>query len=162
MAANQGGQIEKRQTKCPAHRASLCYADGALGALLIRFGLPRRSGRKAAAGYKSGTRAYQTLPPIHPARKKRVRHFIFPKEFVLHLLRHTCLTRLGEAGADAFTIMKLAGHSSVTVSQRYVHPTPESVERAFDRLEALNQKALERVSGAESTQNSPQRLLKTA
>jgi len=52
------------------------------------------------------------------------------------------LTRIGEAGADAFTIMKLAEHSSVTVSQRYVHPTPEAVERAFDRLEALNRSAL--------------------
>jgi hypothetical protein len=50
------------------------------------------------------------------------------------------LTRLGEAGADAFTIMKIAGHSSVTVSQRYVHPTPEGMDRAFDRLERLNEK----------------------
>lgn len=71
------------------------------------------------------------------------RRYVFPKAFVLHSCRHTALTRLGEAGADAFTIMKLAGHSSVTVSQRYVHPTPESVERAFDRLEALNRAALE-------------------
>jgi hypothetical protein len=48
------------------------------------------------------------------------------------------LTRLGEAGADAFSIMKIAGHGSVTVSQRYVHPTPEGMDRAFDRLESLN------------------------
>ena len=60
------------------------------------------------------------------------------KDFVVHSLRHTMLTRLGEAGADAFTIMKIAGHSSVTVSQRYVHPTPEGMERAFQRLEELN------------------------
>jgi integrase len=60
------------------------------------------------------------------------------KEFVVHSLRHTMLTRLGEAGADAFTIMRIAGHSSVTVSQRYVHPTPENMERAFDRMEKLN------------------------
>jgi integrase len=59
-------------------------------------------------------------------------------DFVVHSLRHTMLTRLGEAGADAFTIMKIAGHSSVTVSQRYVHPTPEGMERAFERLEDLN------------------------
>jgi integrase len=59
-------------------------------------------------------------------------------EFVIHSLRHTMLTRLGEAGADAFTIMKIAGHSSVTVSQRYVHPSPDSLERAFERLDALN------------------------
>jgi hypothetical protein len=34
--------------------------------------------------------------------------------------------------------MKLMGHSSVTVSQRYVHPSPESVERAFERMQTLN------------------------
>ena len=48
------------------------------------------------------------------------------------------LTRLGEAGVDAFTIMRITGHSSVTVSQKYVHPSPESIERAFAKLEALN------------------------
>ncbi len=63
-------------------------------------------------------------------------------EFVIHSLRHTMLTRLGEAGADAFTIMRIAGHSSVTVSQRYMHPTPEALERAFERLEALNGQAV--------------------
>jgi len=65
-------------------------------------------------------------------------------EFVLHSLRHTCGTRLGEAGADAFTIMRLMGRSSVTVSQRYVHPTPEALERAVERLESLNRKATKR------------------
>jgi integrase len=59
-------------------------------------------------------------------------------EFVIHSLRHTMLTRLGEAGADAFTIMRIAGHSSVTVSPRYVHPSPESLENAFEKLDALN------------------------
>jgi hypothetical protein len=38
-------------------------------------------------------------------------------------------------GVDAFTIMKIAGHSSITISQRYVHLSPESVERAFETLE---------------------------
>ena len=45
------------------------------------------------------------------------------------------LTRLGESGVDAFTIMRIAGHSSITVSQRYIHPTPEAVERALERLQ---------------------------
>lgn len=62
-------------------------------------------------------------------------------DFVIHSLRHTMLTRLGEAGVDAFTIMRIAGHSSITVSQRYVHPSPESLERAFERLESLNANA---------------------
>jgi integrase len=68
-----------------------------------------------------------------------------PADFVIHSLRHTMLTRLGEAGADAFTIMRIAGHSSVTTSQRYVHPTPEGMERAFERLENLNAEKFEQV-----------------
>jgi len=65
-----------------------------------------------------------------------------PEDFVLHSLRHTFLTRLGLAGVEAFTIMRLAGHSSVTISQKYVHPTPQSMEDAMARLEALNNKTL--------------------
>jgi hypothetical protein len=41
--------------------------------------------------------------------------------------------------------MKLMGHSSVTVPQRYVHPSPEFVEIAVDRLEALNEQQRHRV-----------------
>jgi len=58
--------------------------------------------------------------------------------FVLHSLRHRFGSRLGESGADAFTIMRLMGHSSVTVSQRYVHPSPEAVELAYERMTTLN------------------------
>jgi integrase len=69
-------------------------------------------------------------PKINGKRKA-----IFPADFVLHSLRHTMLTRLVESGVDAFTIMRIAGHSSIVVSQRYIHPTPEAVERAFERLQ---------------------------
>lgn len=58
-----------------------------------------------------------------------------PWDAVLHSTRHTALTDLGAAGADAFTIQAVAGHASVTTSQRYVHPVPETVARAIGRLE---------------------------
>ncbi len=46
------------------------------------------------------------------------------------------LTRFGESGVDAFTIMRIAGYSSsITASQPYIHPSPEAVERAFERLQ---------------------------
>src|SRR5262249_38238904 len=60
----------------------------------------------------------------------------FPPDFVLHSCRHTMLTRLGESGADVFTIKRIAGHSSITISERYVHPTPDHVERIFERFES--------------------------
>ena len=75
--------------------------------------------------------------PNHQHQKIR-KLLKLPQEFVLHSLRHTMLTRLGESGADAFTIMRIARHSSITVSQKYVHPTPELLERAIERLEALH------------------------
>ena len=90
------------------------------------------------------------------------KHWAFPADFVLHGLRHTFLTRLGEAGTDAFTIMRLAGHSSVTVSQRYVHPTLDSCETAFERLEAFNKQANERLDGKQSLQSSHHRKRRTA
>ncbi len=81
------------------------------------------------------------------------------KPFVLYSLRHTYGTRLGEAGADAFTIQKLMGHSSVLMSQRYVHPSPERVASAVRALEAYNRQHYAELgnSGSESPQKSPQR-----
>ncbi len=73
-----------------------------------------------------------------------------PTEFVPHSFRHTFGTRLGEAGADAFTIMRIMGHSSITVSQRYVHPTAGTMENAIMGLEraaeAAEQKQREIIS----------------
>lgn len=57
-----------------------------------------------------------------------------PEDFVVHSFRHTMLTRLGLSGADVFTIKKIAGHSSVQVSERYVHPSSESKERAIEKM----------------------------
>ena len=78
---------------------------------------------------------------IHEVKSNELRQTLkMPVEFVLHSLRHTYGTWLGEAGADAFRTMGLMGHSTVTVSQRYPHPTPEALERAVERLEGLNKR----------------------
>jgi integrase len=66
----------------------------------------------------------------------------FPEGFVLHSFRHTFGTRLGAAGIDSFSIKKLMGHSSVAVSEKYIHPTPESLMVAFDRLESYTAEAV--------------------
>lgn len=62
-----------------------------------------------------------------------------PFKFRIYDLRHTFGTHLGESGADVFTIQRLMGHSNITVSQRYVHPTPEGIQHAFGRLQAYSQ-----------------------
>lgn len=57
-----------------------------------------------------------------------------PTDCVLHSCRHTFCTRLGEAGADAFAIQRLAGHSSITISQRYVHPSAGRLDSVISLL----------------------------
>jgi integrase len=46
--------------------------------------------------------------------------------WVLYSFRHTFLTRLGESGCDAWTLARIAGHSSITISSRYVHPSEDA------------------------------------
>ena len=59
------------------------------------------------------------------------------------------LSRLSLLEVDAFTIMRIGGHSSITISHRYAHPSPEAVERAFEKLEVSNQPTPRREVGIE-------------
>lgn len=58
------------------------------------------------------------------------------KAFAPYVMRHTALTRLAESGCDAFTLARIAGHSSITITQRYCHPQAEAIERAFSKMDA--------------------------
>ena len=73
--------------------------------------------------------------------------------------RHTFGTRLGESGADSYTIMKRMGHSSILISQRYVQPTPERIENAFAQLDAYNERVNAAVAekAEEATPHDPKR-----
>jgi integrase len=42
---------------------------------------------------------------------------------------------LAKAGCDVFTLARIAGHSSITITQRYVHPQADAIERAFLQTE---------------------------
>lgn len=65
------------------------------------------------------------------AQARKVRDKLgLPWDCVLHSCRHTFGSKLGMANADVFTIQIAMGHASVTMSQRYVHPTSDSLKRA--------------------------------
>ena len=61
-----------------------------------------------------------------------------PAEFVIHSLRHSFCTRLGEAGDGAFEMQRMTEHHSITISERYMHPTPDVRLRAMARLDTAN------------------------
>jgi site-specific recombinase XerD len=68
-----------------------------------------------------------------------------------YTLRHTALTRRGESGCDAFTLAKIAGHSSIAITQRYVHPQAEAIDLAFSHyISRCTQKTSLLSSGEES------------
>jgi len=51
-----------------------------------------------------------------------------------HDLRHTFATRLVAWGVDLLTVKELLGHSSITMTMRYAHPSQENMRRAVELL----------------------------
>ena len=56
----------------------------------------------------------------------------------VYSIRHNFLTRLGESGCDVWTLARIAGHSNIRTSQRYVYPSEDAVLNAPSRLEGHN------------------------
>jgi integrase len=53
-----------------------------------------------------------------------------------HDLRHTGLTWMADAGVPVHVLRKIAGHGSLTTTQRYLHPDRKSFEDASTALSA--------------------------
>jgi integrase len=52
-----------------------------------------------------------------------------------HSLRHTAISQLIQAEVDLSTVMRISGHSNLSVVQRYAHQDGKHVHKAMDRLE---------------------------
>ncbi len=73
----------------------------------------------------------------HQVAMRRHKRLGFP--FRLYDWRHTFGTRMAMAGVDLMTLRELMGHSSITITQRYCHPSPEHKVRAIQKMEAYGQ-----------------------
>jgi integrase len=139
---------------------SITWVNGRNGTLLVTHGKTKAARRvlpmtprvrhtletrwnacgKPSEGYvwpaptKSGHIEPSSLKKQHHKALKisKVRHF------VLYSLRHTFLTRLGQSGCDVWTLARVAGHSSIAISARYVHPSEDAVLEAMERLGGHN------------------------
>jgi integrase len=78
--------------------------------------------------------------------------------FRIYDLRHTFGSRSAMAGVDLATLKELMGHSNISITMRYVHPTPEHKREAVQKLERFNANQTFRVykGGTKSPQKSPQ------
>ena len=83
---------------------------------------------------------------LFPHRTDPDRHFTICRSFLdvtrslgldfrLYDLRHTFGSRAVMAGVDLPTLKELMGHSTITMTMRYVHPTPEHKKEALRKVE---------------------------
>lgn len=56
--------------------------------------------------------------------------------YTIHELRHTFATRLVETGADIHTVKELLGHSSIKVTEIYLHASPARFFEVINRAVA--------------------------
>lgn len=61
------------------------------------------------------------------------------KDFKFHDLRHTCATRLVQAGEDLYKVQKYLGHLSGETTKRYAHHSVESLRKAAESLDQARQ-----------------------
>jgi integrase len=86
------------------------------------------------AGTKDGHINHDSLKLQH----KKALKLANLRRFEVYSIRHTFLTRLGESGCDVWTLARIAGHSNISISQRYVHPSEDAVLNALSRLSGHN------------------------
>lgn len=64
-----------------------------------------------------------------------------PNQVVRHTLRHTAITHLVQAGVDLPTVMRISGHKTLTMVERYAHANGEHIQAAMDKLQNRYQKS---------------------
>jgi hypothetical protein len=67
-----------------------------------------------------------------------VKHAGIEHDFRLYDFRHTFGSRSAMTGVDLATPKEPMGHTSITTTMRYVHPTPEHKRQAMEKLEQFN------------------------
>jgi hypothetical protein len=63
-----------------------------------------------------------------------------------HDLRHTGQTWMADAGVPVHILRKIAGHGSLTTTQRYLHPDAQSIQAAGESLTAYLKAAVHKRS----------------
>ena len=78
------------------------------------------------------------LTTVQKAHEAALQRASIRPPFRLYDLRHTYGSRSAMAGVDLATLKELMGHSEISTTMRYVHPTPEHKQEALKKLERFN------------------------
>jgi integrase len=78
------------------------------------------------------------LTSLKKAHEEALRKAEIKSRFRIYDLRHTLGSRTAMAVVDLATLKELMGHSQISMTMRYVHPTPEHKRQAVQKLEEFN------------------------
>lgn len=78
---------------------------------------------------------HAALDALAEAHSERPNKYPEVEPFPPYTLRHTALSWIAPY-CDAYTLSKLAGHGSVSMTSRYIHPAQQSIELAFTKMAA--------------------------
>lgn len=146
---SEGGMVQIADGKSKSARRILPLIPDALHALRSRHeaqGCPAegwvfpsrsRSGHLERWGYKDQhKRALELIAKAHEI--DATLPMIVP--FQPYCLRHTGLTWIAPH-TDAYTLAKIAGHSSIATTMKYIHVQSETVQKAFERAAGIPTKS---------------------
>src|SRR5439155_1467777 len=141
-------------------KGKTCFARRNIPLTDTAVSVLKRRMRKARFGWLFPHRRNPQVPmtTIQKAHEEALKDAKLRSRFRLYDLRHTFGSRSAMAGVDLATLKELMGHSNISITMRYVHPTPEHKQEAVRKLEQFNVEHVfakhEKRSG--SPQKSPQ------
>ena len=79
------------------------------------------------------------------------------KQFVPHMLRHTCASRLVQAGIDLRRVQTFLGHQTIQMTLRYAHLATDDLDQCVIALDRINAKAAEETDGDHNARSNSAR-----
>jgi site-specific recombinase XerD len=72
------------------------------------------------------------------------------KQIVPHILRHTCASRLVQAGIDLRRVQAFLGHQTIQMTLRYAHLATNDLDQCVAALETFRQEKAEQEKSIEA------------
>ncbi len=107
-----------------------------LAAMLLK----ERDQRDDTAGYvfpqtREGGKREHRASMAKQFQRAVIRAGLDPQKVTPHVMRHTAITTLVQAGIDLPTIQKISGHKTLSMVLRYVHLTGKHIDTAIEAID---------------------------
>ncbi|MDR1031889.1 MAG: site-specific integrase [Holosporales bacterium] len=129
----RNGTILIKDTKSGRNRNAIMTKD-------VKEMLERRRGLSSGLVFLS--RTGEQITEVSDAFTRAVERLGFNEgitdrrqKVVFHTLRHTYASRLVMSGVDLYTVQRLMGHSTISMTERYSHLAPDHLKKAVSMME---------------------------